>query len=139
RRPIIFLLIEDAECLTDSNASEIRDLRSSKNGEGECEWSSWTARVFGAYKPVAQRVKPVPGVFPEDARVIRQFPENPLNTLTPLTCHPPEFVPTMKLTKERMEGMKINTDGFLWPEEEKLFQHIFRLNEKVLAYEDYDQ
>ncbi|KAI0371199.1 hypothetical protein BV20DRAFT_902589, partial [Pilatotrama ljubarskyi] len=128
RRPIIFLLIEDAECLTDSNASEIRDLRSSEN-----------ARVFGAYKPVAQRVKPVPGVFPEDARVIRQFPENPLNTLTPLTCHPPEFVPTMKLTKERMEGMKINTDGFLWPEEEKLFQHIFRLNEKVLAYEDYDQ
>ncbi|KAI0370316.1 hypothetical protein BV20DRAFT_905325, partial [Pilatotrama ljubarskyi] len=96
-------------------------------------------RVSGAYKPVARRVKPVPGVFPEDARVSRQFPEDPLDSLPPLTCHPPEFVPSMKLTQERMDGLKINSDGFLWPEEEKLFQHIFSLNEKVLAFEESDR
>ena len=39
------------------------------------------------YKPVAQKVKPVPGVFPEDARVIRQFPEDPLQSLVPLPFH----------------------------------------------------
>lgn len=95
--------------------------------------------VYGTYKPVAQRVKPVPGVFPEDARVVRQFPENPLDSLPALTNRPPEFTPTKKLTQERLKGLKINPDGFLEPEEEKLFQHIFKLNEKVLAFEESDR
>ncbi|KAI0349170.1 hypothetical protein OH77DRAFT_1381348, partial [Trametes cingulata] len=73
--------------------------------------------VYGVYKPVDRRVKPVPGVFPEDARVVRRFPENPLDSLQPLTPNPPEFVPTAKLTQERMDNMKINAKKFLWPEE----------------------
>ncbi|EJF55462.1 hypothetical protein DICSQDRAFT_73897, partial [Dichomitus squalens LYAD-421 SS1] len=98
------------------------------------------AHVFsGRYKPVAQQVKPIPGVFPEGARVVRQIPEDPLLTLPYLSPHPPEFVPTGKLTKERLEAMKINEGGFLWPEEERLFQHIFRLNEGVLAFEESDR
>ena len=32
--------------------------------------------------------------------------------------------------------MNINSKGYLWPEEEKLFQHILRLNEKALAFEE---
>lgn len=98
------------------------------------------ARVFGSkYKPVAQQVKPVPGLFPEGARVTRQFPEDPLDSLPLLTCHPPEFIPTKKLTIERIEGMKLNQDGFLWSEEEKLFQHIFQINEDVLAFTEADR
>ena len=49
---------------------------------------------FTAYKRVDKKVKPVPGIFPEDARVIRQFPEDPLHTLTSLPTHPPDFVPS---------------------------------------------
>ena len=35
-------------------------------------------QVYTAYKRVDRKVKPVPGVFPEDAKVIRRFQENPL-------------------------------------------------------------
>ena len=50
--------------------------------------------VFTAYKRVDKKVKPVPTVFPEDAKVKRQFPEDPLHTLTSLPTHPPDFVPS---------------------------------------------
>lgn len=88
-----------------------------------------------AYKRVDQKVKPVPGVFPEDARVIRQFPEDPLKSLPVLPVQPPDFVPSERLTLERIKKMQINS-GFLWPEEEKLFAHIFKLNEKSLAFDE---
>ncbi|EGN98277.1 hypothetical protein SERLA73DRAFT_55652, partial [Serpula lacrymans var. lacrymans S7.3] len=99
------------------------------------DWSS-----FGAYKRVDRKVKPVPGVFPEDARVTRSFPEDPLLSLPPLPVLPPEFIPTPKLTKERLyDEMKLNSDGFLWPEEEKLFAHIMILNQRSLAFEETDR
>jgi len=37
---------------------------------------------LGAYKRVDRKVKPVPGCYPEDPRIHRQFPENPLDSLT---------------------------------------------------------
>ncbi|EIN03401.1 hypothetical protein PUNSTDRAFT_78219, partial [Punctularia strigosozonata HHB-11173 SS5] len=91
------------------------------------------------YKTVDKRVRPVPGVYPEDARVERRLPEDPLISLPMLSPNPPDFEPTRKLTKERIEIMKINIDKFLWPEEEKLFLHIIKLNEKALAFEDAER
>ena len=44
---------------------------------------------LGAYKRVDRKVKPVPGRYPEDARVHRQFPENP--SLHSLPYHPTSF------------------------------------------------
>ena len=117
-----------------------REVAESEPNMSETNEDQSEAQVLaGRYKPVAQQVKPIPGVFPEGARVVRQIPEDPLRTLPYLTPHPPEFTPTSKLTKERMEAMKINEGGFLWPEEEKLFQHIFCLNENVLAFEESDR
>lgn len=95
--------------------------------------------VLKIYKPVARKVKPVPGVFPEDATVHRQMPEDPLLTLSKLPIHPPDFVPTAKITHERLLSLNINSHGFLWPEEEKLFSHIMVLNEKALAFEDLER
>ncbi|KIN98917.1 hypothetical protein M404DRAFT_156422 [Pisolithus tinctorius Marx 270] len=95
--------------------------------------------VYGAYKHVNHKVKPVPGVYPEDAQVHHQFPEDPLASLTPLTCHPPVFVPTKKLTQECLTSMKVNADGFLWPEEEKLFSHVMKLNEHALAFDESER
>ena len=94
---------------------------------------------LGAYKRVDRKVKPVPGRYPEDARVHRQFPENPLDSLTPLTPLPPDFIPTKKLTNERLASMKLNSDGFLWPEEEKLFAHVMKLNEAALAFDESER
>ena len=91
---------------------------------------------YGAYKRVDHKVKPVPGRYPEDARVIQKFPENPLDSLVPLTPLPPDFIPTKKLTNECLALMKLNPDGFLWPEEEKPFAHVMQLNEAALAFDE---
>ncbi|EKM48591.1 uncharacterized protein PHACADRAFT_73323, partial [Phanerochaete carnosa HHB-10118-sp] len=88
-----------------------------------------TPAVFGAYKRVDRKVKPVPAVFPEDARVTRQFPEDPLASLVPLPKQPPEFVPNGgRLTQEYLDEMNINSKEFLWPEEEKLFKHVLQIH-----------
>jgi hypothetical protein len=92
-----------------------------------------------AYKRVDRKIKPIPGVFPQEASVTRQIPDDPLLTLPPLSPHPPIFVPTKKVTSERMEDINVNKLGFLWPKEEKLFQHILLLNEQTLAFEDTDR
>lgn len=93
---------------------------------------------FTMYKRVDRKVKPVPAVFPEDARVIRKFPEDPLKSLPSLPVHPPDFIPDKggRLTEERLKDMNINPDGFLWPEEEKLFMHILKLNQYSFVFED---
>lgn len=92
--------------------------------------------TFTAYKRVDKKVHPVSGTFPEAARVIRKFPHDPLADLPPLPICPPEFVPTPKITQERLEILEINKDGFLSPEEEKLFKHVMWLNQDGIAFAD---
>ena len=55
------------------------------------------------YKPVDRKHRPVPATFPEDACVTQQFPEDPLLSLKPLSTHPPDFIPSLKLTHERLD------------------------------------
>lgn len=94
---------------------------------------------YTMYKRVDKKIKPVPGVFPQEAQVHRQFPYDPLNTLPTLSPNPPELKPSIKITAERMEALNINSAGFLSPEEERLFEHIMHLNEDALAFEDSDR
>lgn len=96
-------------------------------------------KVNTAFKRVDQKVKPVAGTMPEETKVLRRFPEDPLKTLLPLTPNIPSFIPTTKLTQERIDKLEINKGGFMWPEEEKLFLHILKLNEKCIAFEDQDR
>jgi len=98
-----------------------------------------SVQSFTAYKRVDRKVKPVPGTFPEDARVTRQFPEDPLLSLPYLTPTPPEFIPTTKFTQELMDGLEINTTGFLSSEEEKLFEHVMAINEEALCFAEADR
>ena len=95
-----------------------------------------TNNVYTAYKRVDKKVKPVPGVFPEEARVIRQIPEDPLRSLPPLNKRNSEFIPNGRLTHDRLKELDINPDGFLWPEEEKLFQQVLQLNQNTLVFEE---
>ena len=111
----------------------------SKFSRGDDNIDNIQFNIYTAYKRVGQKVHPVSGTFPEDARVRRSFPNNPLDSMTPLTPNPPEFIPTERLSDERMKELKINPDNFLWPEEEKLFQHILKLNEATLPYEEKDR
>ncbi|KII82701.1 hypothetical protein PLICRDRAFT_79792, partial [Plicaturopsis crispa FD-325 SS-3] len=59
--------------------------------------------------------------------------------LPELTPTPPEFTPTQKLSADRMKQLQVNFNGFLWPEEEKLFMQVLRLNEAALAFTDQDR
>ena len=98
-----------------------------------------TSDVLGAYKKVDVRVKPVPGVFPQEATVYRRFPNDPLANLPLLLKNPPEFIPSEKISQERMDIINVNSKSFLWPEEEKLFKHIMLLNEDALAFVQTDR
>ncbi len=95
--------------------------------------------AFTMYKRVDQKIKPVSTMFPEEARVHRTIPRDPLLSLVPLPIRPPDFIPMARLTEERMRELNVNQDGFLWPEEEKLFKHVLALNEATLPYDEKDR
>ena len=88
-----------------------------------------------AYKRVAIKVWPVPGTMPSGIRIVRQFPEDPLEILPLISPYPPLFVLGIHLTKERMEGIGLLSNTFLWPEERQLVAQVLRLNEKGLAWD----
>ena len=87
-----------------------------------------------AYKKVAHQVKPVATTLPEDFRIIRRIPSNPLETLPLLPFHPSDFIPGLRYTLEHKLAMNINQDQFLWPEEEKLAHHLIKLQEFAFAW-----
>lgn len=86
-----------------------------------------------------KKIRPVPAHLPEDCLVQRRFPSNPLHTMPPLSIHPPQnLIPTKRLTEERLKILRIN-EGFLWPQEEKLFISIFEKNANVLAFDETER
>ena len=97
----------------------------------------WDARRHD--KPVDRKHRPVPATFPEDAHVTQQFPGNPLLSLKPLSTHPLDFIPSLKLTQEQLDILKINCASFLWPDEERLFVMVFKNNEDILAYTESER
>ena len=86
------------------------------------------------YKKVVKKVHPVAASLPEDFCIVCRQPEDPLLSLPLLPTHPPYFVPGLCLMQEHLEAMNINKYGFLWPEEERLAQHILKTNEQALAW-----
>jgi len=88
-----------------------------------------------AYKWVAIKVRPVPGTMLSDIRIVRQFPEDPLETLLSISPYPSLFVPGTCLTKERIEGIELLSNTFLWPEERQLVAQVLQLNEKGLVWD----
>jgi transposase InsO family protein len=97
-----------------------------------------TAAVF-AYKKVAKKVHPVAASLPEDFRVIRRRPEDPLLSLPQLPTQPPPFSPGPRLTQERFEELDINKFDFLQPKEVKLAAYVLRVNEKALAWTESER
>ncbi|KAF9254038.1 hypothetical protein L218DRAFT_1010187 [Marasmius fiardii PR-910] len=70
--------------------------------------------VFGKYKPVALKVKPVKVTLPEEFRVERKITGDPLEGMPELTAYPPEFEPEGRYMQERKEIIdKNHPEGFL--------------------------
>ena len=91
------------------------------------------------YKKVENRVRPVPAVMPEDVKVQRTFPEDPLKNLPSLPIRAPEFVPTPKVTRERMDRLGIDENSNLTKEEKRLLKHVLVLNERSIAFEESER
>ena len=89
-----------------------------------------------AYKWVAVKVQPVPGTMLSGIRIVRRFLEDPLETLLSISLYPLLFVPGTHLTKERMEGIGLLSNTFLWPEKKQLVAQVLQLNEKGLAWDE---
>ena len=87
-----------------------------------------------AYKKVANRIKPVATTLPEEFRIVRKIPRDPLAGLPVLPKKPPEFIAGKRYTLERKEAMKVNEGGFLWPEEERLVHHLIKVHETAFAW-----
>ncbi|KAJ7232612.1 hypothetical protein B0H12DRAFT_1028931, partial [Mycena haematopus] len=96
-------------------------------------------QVFTMYKWVDKKIRPISTTFSPDYAVRRTIPEDPLQTLTPLPTHPPEFEPGKRLTRERLAQLELNPNNYLLPEEEKLFAYIMRTNEDAVAFEDSER
>ena len=92
-----------------------------------------------AYKKVNRKVRPVAATLPEDYRIIRRIPVDPLLSLPTLPTHPPDFTPGIRLTQERLDDLDLNRYNFLWPEELRLLTHILRLNELGLAWTEAEK
>ena len=91
------------------------------------------------YKKVANRTKPIRGTLPDEFRIVRRRPTDPLRDIPVLPVVPPPFTPGSRYTKERYEANDINPTGFLWPEEERLVHELIRLQEKAFAWTEMEK
>lgn len=107
--------------------------------EGSEESELITFSVNTAYKTVDKKVKPIPALFPQEARVHRHFSNNPLDSLPLLSKTYPPFIPTNKLTQEWLDNLDLNPTNFLWPQELNLFLHILQINKSCLAFTEADR
>ncbi len=78
-------------------------------------------------------------VFPEDTQVEQRFSKDPLQSLPILLAHLLDSTSTQKLTIEWLRNLRLNPDRFMWLEEVKLFLHILKLNENVIAFTEDEQ
>lgn len=92
-----------------------------------------------AYKKVANRIKPVSTTLPENFRIVRRIPSDPLETLPTLPTRPPNFTPGLRYTLECKTAMNVNPNGFLWPDEEKLVHHLIKTQEMGLAWTEEEK
>ena len=51
-------------------------------------------QVFGKYKPVGKKVKPILGEVMPEFRIERNIIGDPLKDLPEMPVHPPEYIPT---------------------------------------------
>ncbi|KZT31584.1 hypothetical protein SISSUDRAFT_958843, partial [Sistotremastrum suecicum HHB10207 ss-3] len=93
------------------------------------------------YKPVAKKINPVPGTMPEDFKIIRRFPEDPLLSLPSVSTNFDSFSFGSRLTPDRWAVIekKMADANFLWPQEILMFRQILRQNETAIAWNDSEK
>ena len=72
--------------------------------------------------------------MPEDVKVRHTLPEDPLKNLLTLPSCAPKYVPTERVTQERMDKLGINENPELMEEEKCLLKHVLILNGRSIAF-----
>ncbi|KAF9536200.1 hypothetical protein CPC08DRAFT_617445, partial [Agrocybe pediades] len=91
------------------------------------------------YKPVAKKVHSVAATLPEEFRIVRRIPLDPLEGMLQLPVLPPEPMPGERYTQERMADMDINPEGFFTEQEVWLIHWIIRAHEKAFAWNESEK
>ena len=78
-------------------------------------------------------------MLPEEFRIKRKIPVDPLLDLPKLPSKAPPFAPGVRYTQDRKDAMKINQDGFLTQDEEDLIHWIIRENELAFAWDETEK
>jgi hypothetical protein len=114
-------------------------LRDARTALARWEGQGEASLVMTMYKPAHKKVRPVPGTTPENAKTIRRFPEDPLADLPEVLWDPPPFKDGKRVTKERLAKMKWRANGFLTETEIRMFDHILKVNEAGLAFDESER
>jgi len=98
-------------------------------------------RTYRAYKRVDKDIKPISTLIPQEFKVIRTIPYNPITTLELLDVHFGPQKPTRKFIQERINKIlkDMESYAFLWPMEQDLFIYVLIKNEAAIAVEDEDR
>ena len=116
--------------------------------EGKLEQGRMESKYLGkstdgydmyVYKKVDRKVRPIATTLPEEYRIIRKVPRDPLADLPILPTKPPEFVPGPRYTEERRAALNVRGDGFLTEEEARLVDHFVRVHEDGFAWEEEEK
>lgn len=97
------------------------------------------AAVYTKYKPVAKRVVPIQAHMPEEFRIKRTLPDDPLEGMLPLPTNPPPFEPGERYTQERHDAQNVNPEGHMTEQEVELVHWIMRQCERALAWDESEK
>jgi len=95
--------------------------------------------VTKKYKPVAKKVKPVISALPSEFRIVRHITGDPLKDMPIIQPKPPDFTPTGRYTKERMQKLDDLHADFLQPEELRLMHHFMMEQNLGFAWDDSER
>jgi len=85
-------------------------------------------------------VKPILGTLPERFRITREIVGDPLQGMSKLPEHPPEFEPRGRYTLERKEKLDMaHEEGFLWSEERKLMHWLIGEQNEAFVWDDTER
>ena len=94
--------------------------------------------VFG-YKKVENRVKPVATTLPEEFRINRKFPSNPLESLPKVPTKAPPFEPGERYTQERRDVNPVNNEEFLTTDEKEIIHWMMKTHEMAFAWDESEK
>ena len=97
-----------------------------------------STKHYRAYKWLDKCIKPISQSIPQEFKVTRSIPYDPLTTLIPLDIHFGKNQAIVKFTQNWIDKLLADMEShhFLWPEECQMFMHVLIKNKAAIAFKD---